>query len=65
MVAVPESEEGNSPGVVLRIKNENGPRWMRVPSPNVYDESEVLIMGVVFGADVKLGRGRWMPGLFS
>lgn len=46
------ASEGNGPGVVLRIANEDGPGYVRVPSPDVYGESEVLIQGTVSGADV-------------
>jgi hypothetical protein len=61
-VAVPESEEGNGPGAVLRIPNADGNGYKRVPSPDVYDESEVLIEGVVGDADVSINRKPWIPG---
>lgn len=44
--------EANGPGTVLRIPNADGPGYVRVPSPDVYGESEVLIRGPVTGAGV-------------
>jgi hypothetical protein len=44
--------ECNGPGVVLRIPDVDAPGFTRVPSPDIYDESEVLIRGPVSGADV-------------
>ncbi|BAS14857.1 hypothetical protein AHiyo8_31600 [Arthrobacter sp. Hiyo8] len=46
------ASEGNGPGVVLRIPDADGPGYVRVPSPDIYHESEVLIRGPVFGAEV-------------
>jgi len=53
-VAVDFATNGGSDpnGVVLRIPNADGPGLIRVPSPNSYHESEVLIQGPVSGADV-------------
>jgi len=44
--------EANGPGTVLRIPNADGPGYVRVPSPDIYGESEVLIRGPVTGARV-------------
>lgn len=43
-------DEANGPGIVLRIPNADGPEHERVPSPDIYGESGVLIRGPVFGA---------------
>lgn len=39
------TSEGNGPGIVLRIPNADGPGHVRVPSPDIHGESEVLIRG--------------------
>jgi hypothetical protein len=44
--------ECNGPGVVLRIPDADGPGFTRVPSRDIYGESEVLIRRPVAGADV-------------
>ncbi|BDO42095.1 hypothetical protein CELD12_15850 [Cellulomonas sp. NTE-D12] len=46
------ASEGNGPGVVMRIANADDAGFSRVASPDVYNESEVLIKGRVTGADV-------------
>ena len=46
------ASEGNGPGIVLRIPNADGPGYTRVASPDVYDEAEVLIRGIVNDAEV-------------
>ncbi|GAB4584366.1 putative T7SS-secreted protein [Nocardia sp. IFM 10818] len=60
-VALPASQEGNGPGVVLRIPNSEGPGYSRVPGISYpYTESEVTIAGTVRGAEVSIGGGPWM-----
>jgi len=51
-IALGVAGEGNGPGIVLRIPNQDGAAFWRVASPDVYGESEVLIRGVVNGAEV-------------
>lgn len=51
-IARDAASEGSGPGIVLRIPNADGPGFVRVPSPDVYGESEVLIQGAVQGAEI-------------
>lgn len=58
-VALDAASEGNGPGIVLRIPNQDTLGYMRVDSPDIYGESEVLIEGVVTGALRSVGGGKW------
>jgi hypothetical protein len=47
------TQNGRYPdGVVLRVPDADGAGYTRVQSPDLYDENEVLIQGIVHGAEV-------------
>jgi hypothetical protein len=58
-VAHPISQEGNGPGIVLRVPNADGAGYRRVQSPDIYGEDETLIQGDVTGAEVSINGGPW------
>lgn len=61
-VADYHANKGSKPGVVLMKKfmpNETA------PSPDAYDELEVLVPGVVRGADVQKPLGKGSPTAFK
>ncbi|MER5391880.1 putative T7SS-secreted protein [Saccharopolyspora sp. NPDC002686] len=60
-VARDAADDGNGPGVVLRIPNADAPGYTRVESQDIYGESEVLVRGPVSGAEVSINGGPWRP----
>ncbi|MCA2220590.1 polymorphic toxin-type HINT domain-containing protein [Nonomuraea aurantiaca] len=62
-VARDAAEEMGPPGVVLRIRKGAVSPNRIFESPDIYDESEVLIAGIQTGAEVSIGGGPWhRPG---
>ncbi|MDF5755100.1 RHS repeat-associated core domain-containing protein [Spongiactinospora sp. TRM90649] len=58
-VARDAADEFGPPGIVLRINRRSVAANRVFDSPDIYDESEVLIAGVQGGAEISIGRGPW------
>jgi RHS repeat-associated protein len=62
-VARDAAEEMGYPGIVMRLPKSSVPSDRIVDSPDIYDESEILIAKKIGGADISIGGGPWRkPG---
>ncbi|MFI7643439.1 polymorphic toxin-type HINT domain-containing protein [Nonomuraea sp. NPDC049400] len=58
-VARDAADEMGPPGIVMRIRKSAVSPNRIFDSPDIYDESEVLIAGTQTGAEVSIGGGPW------
>jgi hypothetical protein len=62
-VALDAAELGNGPGIVMRHRKRDVEDRLIYGPQDVYGESEILIQGVIEGAETSINRGPWrLPG---